>query len=369
MKVPLLIAVCVLFCWSWTQGTVIPNNPLLISLVGDVYDNQTLTSFVEFALKYEKVYPDEKEMIYRLGVFKLGVAAAAKMDEESRKLGGARYGITKFSDLTIHEFRDRYTMRHMPPLPHEKLYSPKYNPDFSNSTWYTDLLKKYPGGPPAKADWNNRPNTVTGVYNQGNCGSCWTFSATENHESRFALQHNQNVQSLSPQQIVDCDDSSKYGCNGGWPYQAWEYIQSQGGQDTWSCYPYVGYAQGCRWNGGCNAAGIVSWSWINRGNEPAMQEWLWGNAPISILVDASQWMYYNGGVVLSSACQQNIDHAVLITGWNMNSNPPSWNVRNSWGSNWGEGGYISLQYNANTCNLAAYSASCHTCNNCPPIAE
>jgi len=300
-------------------------------------------------------------MMYRLKVFKAGVAAAKKMDEESSKLGGARYGITKFSDLTIEEFRDRYTMPTMPKIPHHVIHSPKYN---DNNTTLS-LLRS--GGPPASFDWRNHPNAVTGVYNQGSCGSCWAFSATENHESRFALQHGQNVQSLSVQQIVDCDDSSKYGCNGGWPYQAWEYIMSQGGQDKWSCYPYVGYAQGCHWNGGCNAAGIVSWTWIDRGNEPGMLSWLWGNAPISICVDASQWIYYNGGIVLSSKCARDFDHCVLLTGWNMNTSPPSWNVRNSWGTDWGEGGYIQLQYNADTCGMSTYPASCHTCNNCPAV--
>jgi len=301
-------------------------------------------------------------MVYRLNVFKSSVKKAAKMNEESQKIGGARYGITKFSDLTLQEFRNRYTMKTMPPIPHDKLNSPQYNA--VNSTFMDLLRSKYPGGPPAEYDWRNHPHAVTGVYNQGNCGSCWAFSATENHESRFALQHHRNVESLSVQQIVDCDDASRYGCNGGWPYQAWEYIQSQGGQDLWSCYPYIGYAEGCRWNRGCDAAGIVSWSWLFRGDEPKMLEWLWGNAPISICVDASQWVYYNGGIVLGSQCQRATDHCVLLTGWNMHSNPPSWNVRNSWGTDWGEGGYISLQYNANTCNMAAYPASCHTCNGC-----
>jgi len=225
------------------------------------------------------------------------------------------------------------------------------------------LMNSSVNGPPAQFDWASQHGTETQVYNQGGCGSCWAFSATENHESRFARQHHQVVQSMSPQQILDCDDPSRYGCGGGWPYQAWEYIQSQGGQDTWSCYPYVGQVQGsCNWNGGCNAGGIVSWSWIFPNNEGGMLGWLWGNAPISICLDASQWSSYSGGTVLSSQCAQNMDHCVLLSGWNMNSNPPYWNVRNSWGTGWGENGFIQLQYGANTCGMAEYSASCHTVN-------
>jgi len=360
-KKVIVLAVWVFLCWHLVEGNtkkqVVPDLQTLTQLVGKIEDNATLTSFVDFAKEYGKVYSTEKEMIYRLNVFKLGVAKAAKMNEESQKMGGASYGITKFSDITLEEFRDRYTMRNMPAIPHEKLNSLEYNMNTLNST----LL----GGPPAKFDWRNHPHAVTGVYNQGNCGSCWAFSATENHESRFALQHHRDVEGLSVQQIVDCDDASRYGCNGGWPYQAWEYIEAQGGQDLLSCYPYVGHAEGCRYKKSCDAAGVVSWSWLFRGDEPKMLEWLWGNAPISICVDASQWAYYNGGIVLGSQCERATDHCVLLTGWNMDSRPASWNVRNSWGTDWGEGGYISLQYNANTCDMAAYPASCHTCNNCP----
>jgi len=219
-------------------------------------------------------------------------------------------------------------------------------------------------GAPSSFDWRNHPGAVTGVYNQGQCGSCWAFSATENHESRYALQHGQGAQSMSVQQIIDCDAPNQYACNGGWPYQAWEYIQSQGGQDTWGCYPYVGSYEGaCHWNGGCNAGSLVSWSWIFPHNEGAMLNWLYGNAPISICLDASQWSGYNGGVVMSSECAQQTDHCVLAVGYNVAANPPYWIVRNSWGTGWGPyGGYILLQYNANTCNMASYPASCHTVN-------
>jgi len=91
-----------------------------------------------------------------------------------------------------------------------------------------------------------------------------------------------------------------------------------------------------------------------------MLNWLWGNAPLSICLDASQWMSYRSGIVLSSHCERSIDHCVLLTGYNLGTKPPSWNVRNSWGTGWGEAGYIQLQYDADTCGMATYPASCHT---------
>jgi len=88
--------------------------------------------------------------------------------------------------------------------------------------------------------------------------------------------------------------------------------------------------------------------------------WLWEYGPISICLDASQWSFYTGGVVLSSECAQQTDHCVLLSGFNTNNNPPYWNVRNSWGTSWGMNGFIYLQYGANTCGMAEYPASVNT---------
>jgi len=354
----LLILGCLI---SSSDSQLIPREYELRSLLqgNTEFGHDLLASFEEFAIKYDKTYPNEGEMLYRLKVFKDRVAEAHILNEESKRLGStATFGVTKFSELTLEEFKSQYLMTNMPPIPEEKMYPNYMEPDSSVSHLYSSKQS-----PPAAFDWANTTGTETPVYDQGGCGSCWAFSATENHESRYARQHNQAAQSMSVQQILDCDDPSQYGCGGGWPSQAWEYIQSQGGQDQWSCYPYVGEVQSsCNWNGGCNAGGIVSWSWIFPNDEANMLLWLWGNAPISICLDASSWNSYTGGIIMSSQCSQNTGHCVLLSGWNMNGNPSYWNVRNSWGTNWGMNGFIFLQYGANTCGMAQYSASCHTVN-------
>jgi len=357
MKVYFVLLVVTASCLS---SKIIPKESQLRSLLeGNIEFDELIPSFVDFAFKFNKSYANEQEMIHRLMIFKDGVAEAKRLTERARSVGSdATYGITKFSDLTREEFKNNYLMRKMPTIPKEKMYPNNLEPESS----IAHLLKD-PLGPPSSFDWEQQPGTETPVYNQGSCGSCWAFSATENHESRYARQHNQAANRMSVQQILDCDAPNTYGCNGGWPYQAWEYIQSQGGQDHYGCYPYVGEVQGsCNWNGGCNAGSLVSWSWIFPNHEYEMLMWLWGNAPISICVDASQWSYYTGGTVLSSECAQQTDHCVLLSGWNMNSNPSYWNVRNSWGTDWGMSGFIHLQYGANTCGMAQYAASCHTIN-------
>jgi hypothetical protein len=348
---------------SWLPGEPLPDgvSPIkpsvdLLWTSGAKADNITLAAFVRFAERFERVYPSVEEMLYRLKVYEYGARQAYRLHEESQKVGGANFGITKFTDISPKEFKTRMLMPNMPPIPEDKRY-PHYaapNTSIAAENWPS------PNGPPRSFDWRNHPGAVSGVYNQGSCGSCWAFSATENHESRFALQHRRGVQSMSVQQILDCDSPGQYGCNGGWPYQAWEYIYYQGGQDRLDCYPYQGYVANCRWNRGCNAGSLHSWTWCFPHDEPRMLLWVWGNAPLSICVDAEQWQYYTGGVVASSQCGRSIDHCVLLTGWDMEHNPPYWNVRNSWGTDWGMNGYIALQYNGNTCGMADYPASCHT---------
>jgi len=243
-------------------------------------------------------------------------------------------------------------MPNLSPIPKPILNSPQYNLNFTHNP----SLKMVPD----VFDWRTeKPGSVTPVYNQGSCGSCWAFSATENHESRWALQHKTDVTQLSPQQILDCDNH-EYGCNGGWPYQAWEYLQQQGGQDTWACYQYEGTVQKCSYKPACNAATITGWGWVSRSDEYGMQAWMVDNAPLSICLDASQWQFYKSGILLSEGCETDTDHCLLLTGWNMLTKPPSWNVRNSWGVSWGELGYIQLQYGKNTCGMAKYPASCNT---------
>jgi len=355
MKTIFGIQFLLLLAIARSSSKIIPQEDNLHSLVkGNAELEQLIPSFVDFAFKFNKSYPNEEEMVFRLSVFKDGVAEAKRLNERAKNLGStATYGITKFSDISQEEFKNFYLMSNMPPIPEEFMYPNHLEPKSSISHLSRESA-------PASFDWAAVPGAETPVYNQGTCGSCWAFSATENHESRYALQHGQSAQEMSVQQILDCDQPSTYGCNGGWPYQAWTYIYYEGGQDALSCYPYVGEVGSCNWNPGCNAGSLIEWTWVYPNDESDMLLWLVGNAPISICLDASQWSYYTGGVVLSSECAQQTDHCVLLSGYNMNNNPPYWNVRNSWGTDWGMQGFIFLQYGANTCGMAEYPATCYT---------
>jgi C1A family cysteine protease len=296
------------------------------AMVADTIQGQ----FVEFQSKYNKFYANPTEYNYRLEVFASNVKAAQLL---SAQYPQTQYGITKFMDLTPAEFKANFLMSKLPPT-ETGIIAPKLNISA-----------------PTSFDWRNQAGVVTPVYNQGQCGSCWAFSATENIESRWALAGH-TLTSLSMQQIVDCDPYD-YGCGGGWPYNAYKYVMGAGGQDSYASYPYTAVNGNCAFSAANIVAKLSNWVYVTQSqDEGQMINYLVANGPLSICVDASSWQYYTGGVLMASSCTTNIDHCVDAIGYNLGANPQYWSVRNSWGTDWGMNGYIQLQYGQDTCAMA-----------------
>jgi len=189
-------------------------------------------------------------------------------------------------------------------------------------------------------DWTSQ-GKVSSVKNQGQCGSCWAFSAVGTLES-YSLFKGQSV-NLSEQQLVDCSrPQGNQGCNGGWPSNALKYVQSYG-ITTESAYPYAAKDQACKVQGGSfKIAGQVSHSGCS-GLTSGIN-----SHPISIAVDATNWGSYKSGVF--NNCATSLNHAVLLVGV-VGGN---WKIKNSWGTGWGESGYIRLAA-GNTCGVCAYA--------------
>jgi len=242
----------------------------------------------------------------------------------------ATFGFTKFSDMSYAEFK-RNMMGFKPAKP--------LNP-----------VPKNPINAPSGAiDWVARGMT-TPVKNQQQCGSCWAFSATEEIESAMLVAGKQ-VQWGAPQEIVDCDTNDQ-GCNGGDPQEAmqWTMSQSPPGLDTETCYPYTAQDGTCA-SAQCTPALSISQVIPIAGNEPAIYQALTG-MPLSICADAEPWQNYNGGIMQAADCGTSIDHAIQLTGYSP-SQGAYWIVRNSWGADWGENGFIWLQYGQNTCGITS----------------
>lgn len=192
-------------------------------------------------------------------------------------------------------------------------------------------------------DWVAK-GAVTPVKNQGQCGSCWAFSTTGSLEGLSFLS-NGDLQSFSEQQLVDC--SGKYGnmaCNGGLMDNAFKFVIDNGivHEDE---YTYKAVKQTCK-----QATGdfkISAFTDIKNCDDLASSL---ADRPVSIAADATNWSRYSKGVF--NNCSTRLNHGILLTGLT----DEAWVVKNSWGTSWGEKGFIRLA-RGNTCgicNMASY---------------
>jgi len=294
--------------------------------------------FDEFVAKYNKVYANDAEKQMRFKVFQ---QTLKRIDELNEGEPFRPHGINQFADLTQEEFAAKYLM--------DKSFFRDAEPRMS----YAPLLKvdAAPGSLPASYDWrDNKTPVVTPVKNQEQCGSCWAFSTTENIESVWALAGNP-LAVLAPQQIVDCDTTDA-GCNGGNPPTAYEYVIKAGGMELETSYPYVAKDTKCTFQSSKVVAKISGWEYATKTkNETEMQVATLNVSPLSICVDAITWQTYTSGIITKN-CAQQLDHCVQIVGWNTQNNVEYWIIRNSWGTSWGNAGFIYVEVGKNLCGLA-----------------
>lgn len=304
--------------------------------------------FLKFEAFIEKFrggigYSSEIETLGRFNAFKANLRLAEERNARAALkakpgLKQEAHGVTKFMDLTIEEFKAKYT---------------GLKPS-KNKT--AGAFKPHPASARINAksiDWNAR-GALTPIKNQGQCGSCWAFSATEQLESQYFQKYGQ-LKTLSPQQVVSCDTTC-LGCGGGNPIEAWGYVYSFGGQEMNNEYPYTSGITGQSGTCDSNAADVtedVGATYHLIAQSPSQESNMLAQiqeSPMSVCVDATLWQTYQGGVITAeSGCGTQIDHAVQATGYNAEGN--YWIVRNSWGESWGENGFVWLEYGANVCGI------------------
>jgi C1A family cysteine protease len=286
-----------------------------------LYNQQTDSapySFEQFKADYQKSYIRAGEEEYRKTIFLRNLVKIA--EHNANKANTYEIGINQFTDLTNAEFQAIYLT----------LIVPK-----ENNNIYIDTIT-----PNADIDWQ-AAGKVTPVKNQAQCGSCWAFSATAAHESAILIA-GKPAADLSEQQLVDCSRSyGNQGCNGGWMDQAFQYAKDKGLTST-SAYPYVARDQACKIDKG-------DWKVTGFVDVPGCDQVL--NAlvarTVSVAVDASVWSPYKSGVL--SNCGTAVNHGVLLIG----ATDAYWRIKNSWGTGWGESGFIRLA-RGNTCAICSY---------------
>jgi C1A family cysteine protease len=322
-----------------TLSRTLPNKEDSLNRDGLVEQHQLSqrAQWHEWKATHKKSYAAEEEKL-RFQNFQASLARVERLNAR----GGATYAINQFSDMSPKEFRSFYYLN--TPIKHNET---------ANKNRQILPLKKMAA--PAQFDWRDK-GAVTPVKNQEQCGSCWAFSATEAIESAWMLKHGLNATTmapLAPQQIVDCDTMDG-GCNGGNPPTAFQYVISAGGMDREIDYPYHAVNQNCAFQSGKIYASISSWSYAcSYYEEETLLNSLVQHGPPSICVDAANWQDYSSGVMTSWECAwiNQLDHCVQAVGYDTSASTPYWIVRNSWGTSWGEKGFIRLQYGHDTCGL------------------
>lgn len=207
---------------------------------------------------------------------------------------------------------------------------------------------------PDEVDLRNHP-CMPPVKYQGGCGSCYTFAAVTPLEYQRCLKTGVLV-TLSEENIVDC--SQKYGnagCGGGLALRSWNYVRDVG-INTESVYPYQGEETLCEYSANDYGANVTTWAYATRtNNEVAMKAVVANYGPLAVSVDASGWEFYGGGVFSDSNCSPtSTNHAVVIVGYGTDkaTQKDYWIIRNSWGTEWGLGGYIFLERGVNMCAVS-----------------
>lgn len=287
----------------------------------------------QFKREHQRVY-EKSEDATRFSHFLRNLRLADERNKEQLKMGGSSvHGITKYMDWSQEEIETLFNAKNRGELKAPKGEKASVAKSSVKSGEFVDWTGTY----------------TTPVKDQGHCGSCWAFSATEQIESDSMRTLGKDY-ILAPQQITSCDKTS-FGCNGGWTESAYNYVHNAGGIAEESTYPYTSGTSGQTGQCASDSSNYVVTvnKYYSVASENEMGDYVTATGPLSVCVDASTWSTYTGGVM--TVCPKQVDHCVQAVGV-QTGDGGYWKVRNSWGTSWGESGYIRLSYGSNTCAIA-----------------
>lgn len=305
-------------------------------------------SFVSFQSRFKKIYPSETELQQRFQIFKENVITIFQHNLEKKE--NYTMGINQFTDLTSMEFEKDVIRGGFIGTTE----SPSLRGKSKCSQYSYQQIKV-----PSSIDWRTS-GAVTPVKDQGQCGSCWSFSATGAMEGAWSIATG-NLVSLSEEQLVDC--SKRYGnlgCNGGLMDNAFQYAIDNG-MCAESDYPYIASAGS---SGSCQSTcdpevTVKDCADVPANNQLALKEAV-SFGPVSIAIEADTRIFqsYSSGVITSSSCGTDLDHGVLIVGYGTEDGIDYWLVKNSWSTTWGDEGYVKIERSDSTndigiCGIAA----------------
>jgi cathepsin L len=325
-----------------TLGEVLPLAELSASQAAPAHlpnltEVQYAHLFSKWAEHHNRFY-EADELEERYENFKVNLDKARKWNAEKHSF---KLAMNQFGDWSMEEYKRKMLPSYM------KIEKPE-----------PARLHKSKNVSASTVDWRTK-GVVTPIKNQGQCGSCWSFSTTGSTEGAQAIATG-NLVSLSEQDLMDCSTSEgNQSCEGGLMTQAFQYIISNGGIDTEQSYPYLGEDEStCNYVASNSGATIKGFNQIPQYDEKSLANAVASVGPVSVAIDANHnsFMQYSSGVFSIDNCHQNqLDHGVLAVGYGVDSATgyDYWIVKNSWGTSWGMEGYIWMRkdYN-NMCGIA-----------------
>ena len=280
--------------------------------------------FMRYVTKYNKFYETVEEFTRRMEIFVETKLTIAMLNNRNSSY---RAGLNQFSDWTNEEY--------------ESMLGLLADYDVSDN-------EKWTGAPNSTGiDWRTIGDTVTPVKDQGACGSCWAFSATETTESSWVIAGNDQV-IMAPQELVDCAKGlfSNHGCNGGWYYYAWNWNKDNMTMRE-SDYPYTSGSTGdetpCAYDESKGVTLVADYGQVAEDTDSIKARIEQG--PVSVAVAAGNDVFrnYTSGIVTEAdGCPTRLDHAIQAVGWGSENGQDYYIVRNSWNTTWGDQGYIKI---------------------------
>eukprot|EP01105_Mastigella_eilhardi_P028533 TRINITY_DN9483_c0_g1_i1.p1 TRINITY_DN9483_c0_g1~~TRINITY_DN9483_c0_g1_i1.p1 ORF type:complete len:334 (-),score=76.25 TRINITY_DN9483_c0_g1_i1:46-1047(-) len=285
---------------------------------------------------HHRLYDSKAEHDSRYAVFKDNLDYISEWNAQPHTF---TLGLNQFADLTHHQFRKMVLSKPVS-MPH-------------NTSEYAASVTRGNG-----IDYR-KLGAVTTVKSQGQCGSCWAFSSVGAAEGAHAVAGNRLVD-LSVEQVKDC--SSRRGCEGGDTRTAMEYI-IDAGLVAQRDYPYRPADTYCHLDDYevDVVARFGSYVAVRQGDENHLTRVLHEYGPVSVAIDASHrsLQFYRSGIYTEPECDpENLDHGVLLVGYQESADGNYWIVKNSWGVGYGESGYFRLaRFHRNHCGIATYAAA------------